>query len=245
MQRPANLWTAWYLAHFGAMAKWQRFEVQGLERLLGDQPYMLVGYHGRPLAWDLLMLGTVIHKHKGYLPHGLIHTAFAHGIAGHMIRDLGFVVADSPELAAALARGEHMLVAPGGIQEGCRDHRHRYKVTWPDKFGYLRMALRYNLQIVPVAASGVDDMYVGLNDGGKLGDRIKMPLGLPFWFGLGPAGLWPFSVPFPAKVTQRIGEPIDLAARGVQADDKAALLSTHREIGATIQRTLDDLRAKT
>lgn len=243
MRRPGNLWTAWYLAHFGAMAKWQRFEVQGLDVLLQDKPYMIVGYHGRPLAWDLLMLGTVIHREKGYLPHGLIHAAFQHGVAGHMIRELGFVVADSPELAAALGRGEHMLVAPGGIREGCRDHRYRYRVDWPDKYGYLKMALRHGLQIVPVAATGVDDMYVGLNDGGRLGEKIAMPLGFPLWFGLGPAGLWPLSVPFPVKVTQRIGTPIDLAARGVRADDKQALLSIHRELGATIQATLDALRA--
>jgi len=240
---PTNLSTAWYLAQFGSMARWHRFEVEGLDTLLKGPACMIVGYHGRPLAWDLLMLGTVIYEHKGYLPHGLVHTALSHGPVGALIRSVGFVFSDGPELEGAIARGEHMLVAPGSIQEGCRSARQRYAVSWPDKFGYLRLALRYGLPVVPVAADGADDLYVGLNDGGTWGKALHMPFGLPLWLGVGPLGLWPLSPSWPVKVRQRIGAPIDLGARGLTADDKDGLLAMHRELAGVVQGMLDTLRA--
>lgn len=245
MKMPPNLSTAWYVANFTLAAKYHRYEVEGIDKLLQGQAYMIVGYHGRPIAWDVLFLGAEIYRRCGYLPHGLIHSAFKAGPVKKFTEDLGFVFGDSPELPAAIARGEHMLVAPGGTREGCRDFKHRYLVDWDDKVGYLRIALKHKLPIVPVAASGVDDIFQGLNNGDKLGRLINMPLKLPFWFGFGPLGIWPLSPPFPVKVYQRIGDPLDFFGKGdVDPGDKAALLAIHRSIAAEIQRMLDELRRR-
>ncbi len=244
MKRPANLWTAWYLANFGLAARYHRYEIDGLDTLLQGRACMIVGYHGRPIAWDVLFLAVELYKRLGYLPHGLIHGSFKHGPAAKMVRDLGFVFGDTPELQAAIERGEHMLVAPGGTREGCRSFRHRYQVDWDDKCGYLRIAAKYRLPIVPVAADGVDDVFEGLNNGDALGKVLQMPAKLPFWFGFGPLGLWPLSPPFPVKVRQRIGQPLDLFPAGaIDPGDKAALLAAHRSIGEHIQLMLNDLRA--
>jgi hypothetical protein len=183
---------------------------------------------------------VTLYEQLGYMPHGVIHGAFERQpTLKWLIDGLGFVTGDGEGMAAAVARGELILVQPGGTREGCRSFRHRYQVDWGERVGYLRLALRYGLPIVPVAASGVDDGYIGLNDGYTLGKRLGVPHQLPVWLGLGPTGLWPFSPPFPVKVRQVVGEPIDLTAGGpVDPGDRPALLALHRKVAAAVQALL-------
>lgn len=229
-----------------ALRSWHRYEVHGFSHLEGGRAALLVGYHGRPMALDLCMLTTVIHERLGYLPHGIIHGYFGeHPLLRRMIDGLGFVTGDGPELARAVARGEHILVQPGGTREGCRSFRHRYEVDWSDRTGYLRLALRHRLPIVPVAGAGVDDAFLGLNDGYALGRRLGVPHRIPLWLGVG-IGVWPLALPLPVKMTQVIGAPIPFeelrdpaTGRPVDGSDQPALLRLHRRIARAVQALLD------
>jgi 1-acyl-sn-glycerol-3-phosphate acyltransferase len=245
MTTPANVPLAAWLATFRAMRVYHRYEVAGLEHLDGRGACLLVGYHGRPVAYDLCMLTVSLYDRLGYLPHGVVHGAVRSNALMQWVSDgLGFVTGDDEAVARAVARGEHILVQPGGTREGCRSFRHRYRVDWGERTGYLRLALRHRLPIVPVAAAGVDDGYIGLNDGYALGKRLGVPHRLPLWFGLGLTGLWPFSPPFPVKIRQVIGEPIDPSAVGrVDPDDRGTLLELHRRVAGAVQALLDRANA--
>ena len=94
-------------------------------------------------------------------------------------------------VAALVLAAEHILVQPGGTREGCRSFRHRYQVDWGDRLGYVRLAIRHGLRIVPIAGQGVDDAFVGLNDGYALGRRFRLPANFSLWFGVGLTGFWP------------------------------------------------------
>ena len=226
---------SWYRG-FRALRRWHRYEVVGLEHILVDRPYLLVGYHGRPIAFDLCMLTTVVYEHLGYLPHAIMHATFK----GKALDDLGFVTADGPDIEAAVAANEHIVVTPGATREGCRSFRDRYRVNWGDRVGYLRLALRYGLPIVPIAGHGVDDAYIGLNDGYRLGKRLGLPQGIAPWVALGPLGLAPLSPSFPVKVTQHIGPPIDLTKEGpVDIADRAALNRLNQRVKDAVQSLLD------
>lgn len=228
---------AW-LALFGAARRYHRYEVEGFEHIERPGAALLVGYHGRPIAYDLCMLTVTIHERLGYLPHGVVHRYVERRPLMKWVSDgLGFVTSDGPAIDAAVARGEHILVQPGGTREGCRSFRHRYRVDWGDRVGYLGLALRRGLPILPIGASGVDDGYIGLNDGYRLGKQVGMPGDLPLWIGLGLTGLWPLSPPFPVKIRQIIGEPIETT--GVDPDDRAAVLSLHRRVAGAVQALLD------
>ncbi|ADO72475.1 lysophospholipid acyltransferase family protein [Stigmatella aurantiaca] len=235
---------AW-LAGFRALRVWHRYEAVGLETLLAPGAKLIVGYHGRPLAFDQCMLTVELYERLGYLPHGIIHGAFkANRLMQWWIDGLGFVTGDGPELAEVVARGEHILVQPGGTREGCRSFRHRYQVDWGERTGYLRMAIKYGLPIVPVAGNGVDDAYVGLNDGHALGKRLHAPAQLPLWLGLGATGVWPFSLPFPVKMTQYVGAPFTRHLEGrVDPGDRQALRHIHHEVRGIVQALLDRARA--
>ena len=133
---------------------------------------------------------------------------------------------------------------PGGTREGCRSVRDRYRVEWGNRTGYIRLALKYGMPIVPVGATGVDDAYIGLNDGYRWGKQLRVPARLPFWLGIGPIGLWPLSPPFPVKIRQRIGAPVDLEAGGpVDIEDRDALLECHYRVRGEVQGLIDGLRA--
>lgn len=236
-----------WIRTWNAMACWTRYEVHGLEHLLVDRAVLVVGYHGRPLAHDLCMLQNVLYDRLGYMPHPVVHAAFDENPrASAVLDELGFLVGDDGRLAAAIARGEHVITTPGGTREGCRSFRHRYQLRWGKRTGYLRLALKYGLDVVPVAASGTDDTYIGLNDGYTWGKRLDIPQGMPAWLGLGLGGLWPLALPLPVKIRQHIGPPIDLRRGGaVDPEDRDQLLLLHDQVTHAVQQVLDQAREST
>jgi 1-acyl-sn-glycerol-3-phosphate acyltransferase len=241
MDLPAGAARWAWLRLWSALRVYHRFEVRGIERLDGLGAALLVGYHGRPIAHDLCMLSVTIRERYGYMPHGVVHAAVEQSrVMKWVSDDLGFVTGDGAAVEEAVRRGELLVVEPGGTREGCRSFRHRYEVDWGDRIGYLRLALRHRLPVVPVAASGVDDAFVGLNDGYALGRRLGAPARLPVWIGVGPLGLWPLSPPFPVKIVEHIGHPIDLSGEAAAAaGDREALLALHRRIAGAVQALLD------
>src|SRR3954464_11714468 len=122
--------TAW-LPALGALRGYHPYEGVGLERLPRRDACLLVGYHGKPIAYDLCMLTVTLHEALGYLPHGVVHRAVeGEPLMRWVSSSLGFVTGDGDAVARAVARGEHILVQPGGTREGCRSSRHRYRVDW-------------------------------------------------------------------------------------------------------------------
>jgi 1-acyl-sn-glycerol-3-phosphate acyltransferase len=242
-QRSGGLPMHAWLMLWRLMRRYHRYEVRGLTNLQSGRAALLVGYHGRPIAYDLCMLSVTLFEKFGHLPHGVVHRYVEENrLMKWVADDLGFITNDGAGVDQAVARGELLLVQPGGTREGCRSHHQRYRVDWGDRLGYLRLALRHGLPIVPVVASGIDDGYIGLNDGYALGKRLGMPGGLPLWFGVGLTGFFPFSPPFPIKIVQYIGAPIVLpSAKELHAAESSVLIPFHRQITSTIQSMLDEV----
>jgi 1-acyl-sn-glycerol-3-phosphate acyltransferase len=240
---PVQLW----LAYWRIQQRYHRYSVEGLEHLDGPRAAVVVGYHGRPIAYDMCMLTVALYDRLGYLPHAMFHRMLGEipVLRKWFVEDMGFVTTDDAHLAAAVERGEHIVITPGGAREACRSFRQRYQVHWGEHLGYLRIALKYGLRIVPVGAAGADDGYWGLNDAQVLGRLIGLKgvwASLP-WVAIGPLGICPFSPKFPVRMRQLIGEPIDPRANGdVSPDDRAGLLRIHRRVTAAVQNLLDRAR---
>ncbi len=233
-----------YLAIWRLYRQYFRYSVRGFENLPTDRSALIVGYHGRPVAYDLCILLVEIYERCGYFPHAVVHAAMKESPRLGKIADaLHFVTGDGLDIREAIARKEHIVVVPGGTREGCRSFRHRHEVQWGPRTGYIQLALKYGLPIVPVGAHGVDNTYVGLNDGYAWGKKINMPARLPFWLGLGPLGLWPLSPPFPARICQEIGPPIDLPV-GLDSKDKSAMKQQNERIQMQVQSLLDTTGAR-
>lgn len=239
--------SVWFGA-WRAMQRYHRYSIEGIEHLDHSRSMLIVGYHGRPFAWDLCMLMTTLHDRLGYAPHGVVHRGLdAIPPLRWLVTCLGAVVEDDETIVSAIERGEHVIVTPGGTQEGCRSYRDRYRVNWGERLGYLRLALKYRLPIVPVASDGVDDTYLALTNGPAIGRWLGLPRDwewLP-WLGVGPLGIFPLSPPFPVRFRQLIGAPIDLAADGwVDANDRSQLLTLHAKVIGEVQSLLDRARVR-
>jgi 1-acyl-sn-glycerol-3-phosphate acyltransferase len=234
---PLRLW----LGYWRLLRRYHRYTVDGLEHLDGPGAALVVGYHGRPFAYDMCMLTVALHERLGYLPHGFVHRGMKEiPVLRWLVDGLGFLTDDDDDVARAVARGEHIVVTPGGAREGCRSFRSRYRVRWGGGVGYVRLALRHGLSIVPVAAAGADDAYIGLNDAEPLGRRLGLPpdwTWLP-WLGLGPLGPYPLSPPFPVRMRQLVGAPIDPRRYGeICLDDLPEMIRFH----AVVQRAVQDV----
>lgn len=239
---PLQLW----LAYWRYKQWYHRYTVEGLDHLDTRTSALIVGYHGRPAAWDLCMLTVALYERLGYLAHGVLNPGVDAVPALKRLSDaLGFVTSDDASLAAAVRRGEHLIITPGGALEGSRSFRHQYQVDWGNHVGYLRIALKHNLRIVPVGAAGTDEAYIGLNNGLALGRRLglRRSFGIPLC--VGPLGLFPFSPPFPVRMRQLVGTPIDLQAEGLtRLDDRDGFLRLHRRVMSAVQALLDQARSR-
>lgn len=222
-----------------ALARYHRYEVSGLGHL-ATGPALIVGYHGRPIAHDLCMLQVRVLDTYGHMPHAIFHRGFAENAFLRAVLDgSGGVIGDGDGIQEAVARGEHIVVTPGGTREGTRSSLHRHRVHWGGRTGYLKLALKYGLPMVPVASHGADNTYLGLNDGEATAKKYDAKV--PLWIGIGVGGLWPAALPFPCKIRQRIGAPIRLPA-GLDPNDREALLVHHRHMVDTVQGLLDQAR---
>lgn len=101
--------------------------------------------------------------------------------------------------------------------------------------------MKYRLPIVPVGGSGMDEAFLGLNDGYALGRRLGLPAQLPLWLGVGATGLWPLSLPFPVKMTQWVGEPIE-EHLALDPGDAAATRAAHRRVMGAVQQLINQAR---
>jgi len=243
-----NLQLALWLPYWRMLMRYHRYQVLNLERLDGPQPMLIAGYHGRGLAYDMCMINIAIYDRLHYMPHSMLHRGIVYVPWWRWLADgLGFFIGDGPELAAAVRRGEHLIVTPGGAAEGCRRWDDTYRVSWSDHLGYVKLAVRYGLPIVPVGCAGADGTYIGLNSGPEFGEWLGLPKDYAYlaWTGLGPLGLYPFSPAFPVRMLQIVGEPIDPREEGATSSrDTEALLRVHRRVTAAVQDLIDDARER-
>ena len=214
-------------------------EVRGLDRLPTEGPALVVGNHSclfyMPEVWTW---GQAILSHRGIgapahvLAYDLL---FALPRVGSSLRRLGVVPASTGEAESALARGACVLVYPGGDREACRPWTQRNKVDFAGRKGFVKLALRCRVPVVPVAAHGGHHAVVVL----ARGDRLARAAGLRrlrinvFPLLAGP----PFGIntiltpppPMPAHLTIEFLPPLDWIAYGPGAADNTAIVAASPE----------------
>jgi 1-acyl-sn-glycerol-3-phosphate acyltransferase len=229
-------------------------EVRRTEHLPATGPALVVGNHsGLYLMPDMWVTALALVRRRGYdePAYGLAYDLlFAFPPLESLLRRLGGLPASGAAAEHALAGGGAVLVYPGGDWEACRPWTERNKVDFHGRKGFVRLALRAGVPVVPVVSHGAHHSVVVLSRG----DRIARALGLkrlkvgvmPWLFGF-PFGVAPVlpPVPLPAKVTVEFLPPLDWAELGPEAaDDPKVVDAVYHEITGLLQAGLDRLSAE-
>ena len=230
-------------------------EVRGLDRLPAEGPALLVGNHSclfyMPEVWTC---GQAIMSRRGIdapmhvLAYDLL---FAMPGIGPFLRQLGAVPASTSEAESALVRGACVVVYPGGDLEACRPWTQRNKVDFAGRKGFVQLALRCGVPVVPVVAHGGHHAVLVL----ARGDRLARAAGLrrlrinvfPFLAGFpfGVTSILTPPLPMPAHLTLEFLPALDWTAYGPGAADDTHIVSAcYQEITGRLQAALDHLSAE-
>src|SRR5256714_3465420 len=228
---------------------WFRMEIEGWERL-PEPPALLIGIHsGAPFVWDAWTVGVQWWRHFGdERPlHGTAHDALmALPLVGAYFRRLGVLPATSDSIATALAEGRDVALWPGGERDSLRPWLRRDEAVLAGRKGFIRLAIKSGVSIVPIATVGGPDAMPVLASGRRLAKllrldriaRLKMfPVALQAPWGISPA-LLP-EVPMPTKIRTAFQKPVDLEADPERAGDDEYVEGKYEEVRRSIQRGTD------
>jgi 1-acyl-sn-glycerol-3-phosphate acyltransferase len=215
-----------------------------------------VGNHNAAVMTpDSFLLAAALYRRSGLrdLPFGLGHeVAICLPGVHQLIVPLGAVRASHDNAARLFARGHKVLVYPGGDYDSMRPFRHRNRIVFGGRRGYIRLALRCGVPIVPVVAAGAHSTFIVLDDMrwfarwsglGRLFRVEVWPLALSIPWGLTWTPLL-FFVPFPSRIRVEVLDPIrfDRTGPGAAADETYVAACACR-VEQTMQHCLDRLTA--
>ncbi len=227
----------------------------GMEHVPRDGAVLLTGNHTVYGLIDIPMLALELYDHTGRLVRGLgDHNHFALPIWRDVLHRLGAVRGTRENCAQLFARGEAVLVFPGGGREVMKHRHEKYKLIWKERVGFARLAIEHGVPIVPFASVGVEDMFEIVADAD---DILRSPVGELLrvlgvteqpWFrhgeilpplarGAGPAGL-----PRIERQYFLFGAPIDTQRFAGRHQDPEACLALRREVQRAVETQIGDLR---
>lgn len=225
-----------------------------LEQELPDEPILAVANHsGMSGTPDMFCLMAAFWRRygAGAPAYGLMHD-FPFGVpwAGSWLNACGALAANHDNAHAAFARGAKVLVFPGGDIDACRPFRRRYEIELAGRRGFLRLAIRAGVKIVPVVSVGGHHSLYLITSGRSVAKALRLPqlfrsnvfpIGFALPYGLIFGNPVPH-LPPPVKIHTRILAPIDLELSPSAAEDPEALDHAYQRVHRAMQAAMDDLR---
>jgi 1-acyl-sn-glycerol-3-phosphate acyltransferase len=232
-----------------------RSSVQGIYRI-PPGPGLFVGNHNAALLTpDSFIFATEICEKKGVqeVPYGLGHEiTISIPFIQQFLVPLGAVRASHDCAHQLFLQNKKVLVYPGGDYDVMRPFRHRNKIVFGGRQGYIRLALRENVPIIPVVTAGAHSVYIIIDDMRWLAkllclDRIfrmnvfPLTLSIPWGLTLGPLI---FFIPYPSKISIEILEPVYFEHTGPDAaNDDSYVHDCANRVEGLMQSALDRMVA--
>ncbi|MGZ4611778.1 MAG: 1-acyl-sn-glycerol-3-phosphate acyltransferase [Kineosporiaceae bacterium] len=230
-----------------AVRSYHRLDVTLPPERLEDRPHLFVANHGFGTIFDLNVFATFAALDRLGLNRPV--TALTHEIAwtlrvGKLIETLGARPASRAAALDAFARGEHVLVFPGGDLDGGKSFIHRNEIVFARRRGFARLAVEADVPIVPIVTAGAGESLLVLSDGRWLARALRLDktvrmntlpvsVSLPWGINVGGVGLLPH-LPLPTKLRTTVLSPPQ-PQPGESIDEYGSRVET------TMQATLSDL----
>lgn len=231
-----------------------RVSATGFENIPRTGPALVVGNHsGGIMTPDTAMtLHAWMTLHGVDAPvYGLVHPSIFHipYLNVHTMK-IGGIRAHPRQAMAALDAGGVVLVYPGGGDEAYRSYERRHEIDLLGRMGFVKLALRYRMPIVPLVAVGGHETLIVLDEGERLArwlgwDRRgvpRLPISLSWPWGLTVGFV--YNVPFPARIDIEAGEPIrfdDVDPADVR--DREVVRGCYERVRGRMQEMLDGMVA--
>ncbi|GBF85505.1 phospholipid/glycerol acyltransferase [Aphanothece sacrum FPU3] len=191
------------------------------------------------------------------LTYGLMHpNAWAVNPSLARLAEQTGAVRAHPKMAiAALEREASVLVYPGGAQDVFRPYHDRHKIELAGRKGFIKLALRQEVPIIPAISVGSHETLFVIGDCYEQAKQLNewgiMPwihnvdpqvfpiyLGLPWGLAFGPLP----NIPLPIPIYTRICPPIVFERYGRKAaNDHAYVNACYNLIVTKMQQELDQL----
>ena len=148
----------------------------GLDELDVSKPAVYVSNHTVLGVLDGFPFASELYLRKGIMLRALADSNhFKIPVWREVIsKNFGVVEASRKNCAALMKQGESMAVYPGGTREICKKKGEEYILKWQDRKGFVRMAMEYGYDIIPVAAVGAEEALTIIRDAN---DILKSPFG--------------------------------------------------------------------
>ena len=247
MQRQKYLWNS-------LVDYWFRMEFDGWENL-PEPPALLIGIHsGAPFVWDAWTIGVQWWRRFGQERqlHGTAHDALmAIPLIGRYFRAMGVLPAAPDSISTALAEGRDVALWPGGEVDSLRPWSERDRANLAGRTGFVKMAIRAGVPIVPIATVGGADAMPVLIRGDRLSRTLRLdkvfrlkvfPLAVSLPWGIAPAALP--QLPLPAKIRTRLMPPVEVDHDPDRAEDDEYVQGKYQEVQDTIQAGMNALARK-
>ena len=194
-----------------------------------DGAALFVGNHNAGLmAPEGFILGLALYDRFGLegLPFGLGHeVALSFAPFNRLIVPLGAVRASHENAERLFAADHKVLVYPGGDIDAMRPFRHRDRVIFGPRVGFVRLAIRHGVPIVPVVTAGAHASLLVIDDLRWLARMLRadrlvrskvwpISVCLPWGVVFGPFLVY---VPFPTRIVLEILPPIEFDRSGASA----------------------------
>ena len=184
--------------------------------------------------------------------YGLMHDVPFHVPgAGAWLNASGALAANRDNARRALDTGAPVLVFPGGDLDACKPWSQRYAITFGERRGFVRAAIRQQVPVVPIVSVGAHDSLYIWTDGHQLARALGLPrrarsnvapLGFALPWGL-IVGVPLPHLPPPVKIHTRFLAPIHLDLPVSAAEDPVLVEGAFERIRSAMQAALDELRA--
>ncbi|MFH2005854.1 MAG: 1-acyl-sn-glycerol-3-phosphate acyltransferase [bacterium] len=239
----------------GPLERYFRSEVRGLHRIPRGAGLYVANHSGGIITPDSFIFGCALYREQPRedLPYGLGHDVINWPVVNQIVGPIGAVRASHANAHRIFAAGKKVLVYPGGDVDNMRPWRHRYRIVFGGRTGYVRLALRESVPIIPVVSAGGHNTFIVIDDLRWLARLLRVdklirshvwPLVLSIPWGL-TVGVIPVYIPWPAKILMEVGRPITFARTGPDAAaDGTYVRLCADEVEDTLQRMLDRLAAE-
>src|SRR3954449_7067413 len=230
---------------------WFRMDVEGWENI-PEPPVLLVGIHsGAPFVWDAWTVGLQWWRHFGEERplHGTAHDALmAFPGVGWYFRKMGVLPAAPDSITGALAEGRDVALWPGGEVDSLRPWVRRDQAELAGRTGFIRLAIKTGVPIVPIATVGGPDAMPVIFSGRRLAKGLRLdqvarlkrfPIALQAPWGLSLAALP--EIPFPTKIRTAFQEPIEFEDDPELAADDDYVDQKYDEVEGSILPGIDTL----